>query len=182
LHVRPHSAENDEHVKHLVIAVAVAGVVAAVSIQVRAQFRMRDAEKAAAATLNAIVEAQRAFRKAGGRGGYATDLQSLTEPCAGEGAAVLAGTAAIAGYDYRVVVRAAERAAMAGTDCHGRPVASNFYASVRPAHAWAGRQAMASTARGRIYVFFDGLPPVERDMDAGGLAVPLDTLDTFKIP
>jgi hypothetical protein len=168
-------------VKPFIIAVAVAGTVATVSIQVRAQLRMRDAEKAAAAALSAIVDAQRAFRKAGGRGGYATDLQSLIQPCAGA-PATLSAPPPVAADDYRVVLRAAQRASPVGTDCHGRPTASDFYAAVQPAHEWAGRQAMASTAWGRIYVFFDGLPPVERDMDAGGLAVPLDTLDSFKIP
>jgi hypothetical protein len=31
-------------------------------------------------------------------------------------------------------------------------------------------------------VFFDGIAPLESDMAAGGLAVPLDTLEQFKIP
>jgi hypothetical protein len=79
-------------------------------------------------------------------------------------------------------LRAAARAATVGTDCHGRATASDFYAAVQPMDEWAGRQAMAASAWGRIYVFFDGLPPLERDMEAGGLAVPLDTLDIFKIP
>lgn len=158
------------------------GTLAAVSIQVRAQYRMRDAEKAAAATMAAVIEAERAFRRAGGRGGYATDLQSLTTPCPGEQTSALSGDLPVAKYDYRVIVRAAARALTNGTDCHGRPTATDFYTATAPAHAWAGRQAMAATAWGRIYVFFDGLAPAERDMETGGLAVPLDTLDTFKIP
>ena len=38
------------------------------------------------------------------------------------------------------------------------------------------------TATGRIYVFFDGVAPLERDMAAGGLATPLESVPTFKIP
>jgi type II secretory pathway pseudopilin PulG len=166
----------------VVVAVAVAGILAAISIQVWAQFRMRDAEHIAAETLKKIVEAQHAFRKAGGRGGYATDLHSLTQPCPNDTSAPHLTLAGPEAYDYRVVVRAAEGATVTGTDCHGRPTVSEFYASLQPAHGWAGRQALAATSWGRIYVFFDGLPPVERDMSARGLAVPLDTLDTFKIP
>lgn len=181
LHVRASSVDN-RRVKHVVTGVAVIGIFVTVSIHVRAQFKMREAEHVAADTLEAIVEAQRAFRKAGGRGGYATDLHSLTQPCPNDVTSPHLTLARLAGYDYRAVVRAAERATLVGTDCHGRPAASDFYASLQPAHGWAGRHAFASTSWGRIYVFFDGLPPVERDMDARGLAVPLDTLDTFKIP
>ena len=169
-------------VKRIVVGLAVIGIVTAVSIQVRAQFRMRHAERVAAASLKAIVEAERVFRKAGGRGGYAIDFQSLTQPCPGERAAALSSLPPFSAYEYRVVLRAAEGASVTGTDCHGRPAASDFYAALQPVHGWAGRQAFASSSWGRIYVFFDGLPPVERDMAAGGLAVPLDALDTFKIP
>lgn len=168
--------------KRIAVGLAVIGILLAVSIQVRAQFRMRDAERVAAASLKAMVEAQRVFRKAGGRGGYATDFDSLTQPCPNETVPALPSPPPFSAYDYRTVLRAAQGASAVGTDCHGRPTASDFYAALQPAHEWAGRHALASTSWGRIYVFFDGLPPVERDMGVGGLAVPLDTLDTFKIP
>ena len=168
--------------KPVVIGVAVMGIVAAVAIQVQTQLRMREAEQGAAATLTALVDAQRAFRKAGGRGGYATDLRSLTEPCPNQPTGSAPSLPRFASGDYHVVVRAAQRTSLVGTDCHGRQTAADFYASLQPAHGWAGRQALAATSWGRIYVFFDGLPPLEGDMEAGGLAVPLDTLDTFKIP
>lgn len=161
-------------------AVAVLGTAAAIWLQVRSQLQMRAAEDAAAKTVAAIVEAQRTFRRAAG--GYATDLSSLTQACGGQMSAPLAQRLEAADYDYRVVLRASVRALPAGTDCHGRPVVTDFYVATYPAHTWAGRQAMAATGRGRVYVFFDGIAPVERDMEAGGLAVPLDTLDTFKIP
>ena len=35
---------------------------------------------------------------------------------------------------------------------------------------------------GRVFVFFDGLAPLEKDMAPGGLATPLDTLSAFRIP
>jgi hypothetical protein len=143
---------------------------------------MREAEGTAASTLEVITEAQRAFRKTGGRGGYATDLNSLMQPCAGETHAVLPPTLPTAAVEYTVVVRAARGAAAVGADCHGRPTATDFYVSAQPLHEWAGTQAMAATSWGRIYLFFDGLAPTEHDIEAGGLAVPLDTLGTFKIP
>jgi hypothetical protein len=69
-----------------------------------------------------------------------------------------------------------------GIDCHGRQLTSDYYVAAEPANEFTGLLAFAATSRGRVYVFFDGIAPAERDMDAGGLAVPLDTLDTFKIP
>lgn len=168
--------------QRVVIAVAVAGVAAAVTVPASSSYRMTKAERAAADTLTAIADAQRAFRRGGGRGGYAIDLASLTRPCPGDAQAALDHHEQIATNDYVVVLRAARDASSAGADCHGRPTATDFYAAARPADAWSGRQAMATTARGRIYVFFDGIAPLERDMEAVGLAVPLDRLDTFKIP
>lgn len=69
-----------------------------------------------------------------------------------------------------------------GTDCHGRATSSDFYAAVAPRSALDGRQAMAMLSWGRIYVFFDGIAPLESDMGPRGLAVPLDRLESFKIP
>jgi type II secretory pathway pseudopilin PulG len=169
-------------VRRVVIAMAVAGVAAAVGVPVSSSYRMAKTERAAADTLQAIADAQRAFRRGGGRGGYAVDVASLTRPCPGDAQAVLDIDPAVSGHDYVFVLRPASGASTAGVDCHGRATTTDFYAAARPAHAWAGRQALATTARGRIYVFFDGIAPLERDMGALGLAVPLDRLDTFKIP
>jgi hypothetical protein len=85
-------------------------------------------------------------------------------------------------HGYRFVLRAARTARDVGLDCHGRRTASDFYAAATPANEFAGREAMAMTSWGRIYVFFDGIAPLESDMAVGGLAVPLDTLEAFKIP
>jgi hypothetical protein len=143
---------------------------------------LRAAEQAAADTLATIVDAQRTFRKTGGRGGFATDVNSLQRPCPGETAPVIAGALTATEHGYVLLLRAANGSTPVGTDCHGRPTASDFYAAVHPADVWAGRQALATTWWGRSYVFFDGVAPLESDMGGSGLAVPLDTLSTFKIP
>jgi hypothetical protein len=141
--------------------------------------QMHAAEDAAAMLLERIVEAQREFRDRNGRRGYATDLASLVARCPGDQNSALELPER---FEYELTLRAAEGAALRGTDCHGRPVASDFYAAAWPMSALSGRQAFAVTARGRIHVFFDGLPPREADFRPQGLAVPLDTLRTFKIP
>lgn len=161
--------------------VALAGMATAVALTVFSYARMRQAERGAAATLVSVGNAQRAFRGRSGHGGYATDVASLMTPCPGEERAPLdpgQGTA----RDYTLLVRAAAGAATVGADCHGRPMASNYYAAAQPATPLAGRQAFAMTSGARIYVFFDGLAPREADMGRGGLAVPLETVDRFKIP
>jgi hypothetical protein len=165
-----------------VVALGAAGAAGAISVQVLAYARIRQAEAGAAETLAAIADAQRVFQKTGGRSGFATDLESLTHPCPGDTSAALSNAPDIAAGDYRLVLRPARRAAMVGTDCHDRATADDFYAAVRPAHAWAGRHAMAVTSIGRIYVFFDGIAPLEGDMEFRGLAIPLDAVGTFRIP
>jgi hypothetical protein len=85
--------------------------------------------------------------------------------------------------EYEVKVRAAEGATPLPPDCHGRPTTSDYYASAVPTSAAAaGQQAFAMTATGRIFVFFDGIAPLERDMTPSGLATPLESVPTFKIP
>jgi hypothetical protein len=165
-----------------VALVALAGIVVAVVVAIFTVAHMHEAERTAAATLAAVFDSQRAFRARGGQGGYAVDLASLTTPCPGSGAAALSTGALLEPKDYQFVVRAARAANQVGTDCHGRPSASDFYAAAEPRGPLAGRQAMAMTSRGRIYVFFDGIAPLEADMGPDGLAVPLETLDSFKIP
>ena len=165
----------------VVAALAVMGIGAAVAIPVLWYARMEAAESRAAAALIEISTAQRLFRSHGLHGGYATDLASLRAPCPGDSAAPLAAVLDDAA-GYTIQLRTTRTARILGADCHGRPMASDYYAAAQPTTPLSGRLGLATTARARLFVFFDGLPPLESDMTAGGLAVPLDTLDTFKIP
>jgi type II secretory pathway pseudopilin PulG len=141
-------------------------------------------ESEAAEVLRAVHVAQEGFRNASS-GSYATALESLLQPCpeatfTPPSADSIASLRA-AGYD--VELRMAEGATTAPADCHGRPTTSNYYASTAPRTVDSpGQQAFAMTASGRIYVFFDGVAPVERDMAPGGLATPLESVPNFKIP
>jgi hypothetical protein len=123
--------------------------------------------------------AQRAFRARSSHSGYATSVESLIRPCPDGRPAVLDQWAV---RGYVLSVRAAHDARVGGVDCHGRPTASDFYASAQPAGAFDGRLALAVTSRGRVFVFFDGVPPREDDMRFGGLAVSVEALAGFKIP
>jgi type II secretory pathway pseudopilin PulG len=164
-----------------VVVLAVLGIAAAVSVPLVSHSRSTSAEARAAVALGEIGEAQRRFRARAGHGGYATDLASLRTPCPGEQQGALSAEhASVAGYS--LLVRSTIAARPVGTDCHGRPMTTDYYAAAEPVTPLSGRLALAMTARARIYVFIDGLAPVESDMAVGGLAVPLDTLDAFKIP
>ena len=142
------------------------------------------AEARAVERLRQLHEAQRHFRTMSG-GGFAIDLTSLITPCPGHNTSVLASEVAtdLSRIGYRLELRAAERATPVSRDCHGREAMSDYYAAVLPETPMtAGQQAFAVTSRGRVYLFYDGLPPLERDMRPGGLAIPHDAAGTFKIP
>jgi hypothetical protein len=141
------------------------------------------AETRAAAVLGRVAEAQQRFRLAST--GFASTLASLTTPCGLPSGALLDVQALsdLTDAGYRLLLRPAQRANVIGRDCHGVETVSDYYAAVLPdAPTAAGQQAFAVTSKGRIYLFYDGLPPVEGDMEAGGLATALDAADRFKIP
>ncbi len=137
-------------------------------------------EHAASLRLQAIAAAQRVFRAGAGRGGYATTLESLIAPCPGGETTILPANLGDEGgvtAGYHTSLRAARDAAATGVDCHGRPTSDEFLASTRPLRPGVdGIRAMSVRSDGRIYLFFDAVPPNEQDMAPGGLAMPLDAL------
>ena len=139
-------------------------------------------ESIALSALQEIQAAQTAFRAAAGGAGYATSLDALATPCGSQTPlrASLLDDLRRAGYVIEVRARTAAR--RTGTDCGGRPVADDFYVGVQPRSArTAGQRSFAATSQG-VFVFFDGVAPLERDLSAGGLATRVDALETFKIP
>ena len=167
------------------VIVPLVGIVAIVAVPFMRHAQKTRAESAAAAFLGRLHAGQRAFRMSHSSLGYAPGFDSLTMPCPGSRAAPLTmndiTSLGTSGYD--ATLRSAEGASTGALDCHGRPLVSDYYAAVAPRSVDArGRQAFAVTSTGRIFLFFDGIAPLERDMLATGLATPLDTLDTFKIP
>lgn len=166
------------------LGVPMLGIVVVTLIPFVRHAQQTRAESTASAFLGRVHAGQQAFRESHGNAGYASALDSLTMPCrGGNGVPIPASDVTAlerAGYD--AILRPAELAVSAVKDCHGRPLVSDYYAAVSPRSVQSpGRQAFAVTSSGRIFVFFDGIAPLERDM-AGGLATPLDALDTFKIP
>jgi len=139
-------------------------------------------ESTALSVVQQIQAAQAAVRAAPGGAGYATSLDAFTAPCGALRPLSVDLLDNLQRAGYAIALRAREAAGRTGTDCQGRPLADDFYVSVQPRSARAaGQRAFAATSQG-IFVFFDGVAPVERDMLPGGLATPLDGLAAFKIP
>lgn len=159
---------------------AAASIAVAVAYPLVTSLAVKRREHSASVSLQAVAAAQLAFRASAGRGGYAATLISLTTPCPGAGTPTL--LTKLDGEEwvssgYRISLRAARGAAVTGLDCHGQPTSEDFVASARPIRVGVdGMRAMSVRADGRTYVFFDGVPPEEQDMAAGGLAMPLDAL------
>jgi type II secretory pathway pseudopilin PulG len=142
--------------------------------------KQRD-EARAVSTLGDIRRAQERFRTR--NDGYATDLATLLAPCPGQTADLPAAILdQLTEAGYALTLRQATDAEEMGRDCHGRPLASDYYVAAAPRTAWevAGK-ALAARSDGPFHVFVDGVPPRESDMTKG-LATTVDRLDTFRIP
>ncbi len=160
------------------------GIALAVAVPLARHAQKVRAEHTAAEFLAHVRAAQQRFREEHQSAGYASALASLTTACPGSGGAAMGQpTATLIDAGYHVRLRPADGAVTVGDDCHGRPLASDYYVAAEPISAETpAQQAFAVTAAGRVFVFFDGIAPRERDMAAGGLATPLDRLDVFTIP
>jgi hypothetical protein len=156
-------------------------MIAAVAEPLVTHLAGRRQEDAAAEWIASLRSAQERFRSAAG--GYATDLSALASACPG-GTAVWSADAlaALASMGYQVALRSARHAAVGPSPCGGAPMASDYYVAVAPRQGTGPAQrAFAATARGDIFVFFDGIAPHEQDI-ASGLATPLAEADRFVIP
>jgi hypothetical protein len=142
--------------------------------------KVRD-EAVAVRTLRQIQQAQERFRAV--VGWYATDAATLAAGCPGVDTALPADVFAnLEGAGYVLQLRAAADGTTTGQDCHGRPIATDYYLSAAPRTAQeTADKAFAGRADSRLYIFVDGIPPNESDLTSG-LAIRLDKWDSFKIP
>lgn len=169
--------------RSLIAILPLAGLVIVAALPLVRYVQKNAAERAAVEALQRVLDAQHAIQRA--TGSHAWDLRSLTAPCPGQTHAALAPAVleGIAAAGYTLTLRARQGVTAGGVDCHQRETGRDFYVSVQPAGAAsAGQRAYAATGRGRIYLFYDGIPPTESDFGPLGLATPLDGAATFRIP
>jgi hypothetical protein len=163
----------------------VIGIFVAAGVPLARHASGRHAERVAVDVAGEIRQAQERFRQASARGGFAADLASLSTPCAGRADAALAPATMVSlrAAGYEALVRPAQGATLLEPDCHGRATTSDYYATIEP-HESDRRplKAFAMRANGGVFVFFDGIAPLERDMPTGGLAQPLERLGELRIP
>jgi hypothetical protein len=163
------------------VLVPILGACVAVGLPLARYLEKERHEAVAIATLRLIHDAQQHYKTV--LGGYVTDLQTLVTGCPVNVEAVAADIFdGLAGAGYVLELRAAVGATSSGEDCHGRPMATDYYVSARPRTAWEpAEKAFAGRANGQLFVFVDGVPPHESDM-ASGLAITVDAMKSFKIP
>jgi hypothetical protein len=167
--------------RHWVVLLPLCGAVAAAAVPLARYAEKNRQEGVAVDFLRDVHAAQQRFREM--HGGYATELVSLTDVC-GDGAPLLPPTRVdvLHGAGYSLQLRALDSAAVIRRDCRDRALAADYYVAASPrSSASPAQRAFAASGDGRIYVFFDGVAPIEKDMK-GGLATPLETLNTFRIP
>jgi hypothetical protein len=161
--------------------VPVTGIALSVAAPLARYAERQRQERAAIAALTALHVEQERFKDR--NGGFATDLASLTTPCPGTSGSLNSEVLAeFAAAGYVAEMRIGRGAPVTGRDCHGRPVAADYYVTASPLSAKQPAQAaFAGRAGGRFYQFFDGIPPREADI-AAGLAVDVADRGVFKIP
>lgn len=162
--------------------VPIAGILIAAAVPLTRYVEKQRHEQAVIDVLQQVRHAQRAFQQSAG--GYATAIETLTTGCGSERAVLgLDVLSRLRDAGYRLTVRGAiDAPSRDRPDCHGRPLARDYYAAVEPLDAFeAGQQAFSARAEGDIYVFFDGVAPTEGSI-ARGLATPLAQRSRFRIP
>jgi hypothetical protein len=163
------------------IIVPLLGIVIAAAAPLVRYAVMEQHEQTAIDVLRDVHDAQEIFHRA--TGGYAADISSLTTPCGTTAAALEEDVLdRLNRAGYALQLRPAEHATVVGRDCHGRDVTSDYYLTGAPLSAFvAGREAFATRSDGRFYLLVDGIAPREREIE-NGLAIPLDSRDSFRIP
>lgn len=161
--------------------VPIVGTLAAAAVPVARHVMKGRHEATALAVAEEVRAAQERFRRE--NGAYASDLASLVAGCAGRPAALdEARVAALESAGYRLTVAPAAPAPEGRTDCHGRPLAPDYFVAAEPVSAAEpAQQAFGARATGDVLVFYDGLAPRPADF-RDGLATPAADRNTFKIP
>lgn len=165
------------------IAVPLAGIVIAASVPLVRHFDTGRREQIALDGVREVRAAQERFKRTSG--GYATHLESLAAPCGGDPAPLAAAWLdrfEDAGYDVVLTAVATGAPPERLRDCHGRPLAADYYLAAAPRPAVvAAQEAFAARSWGDVYLFYDGVAPTLEDM-ATGLPTPAAERDSFKIP
>jgi prepilin-type N-terminal cleavage/methylation domain-containing protein len=160
----------------LLSAVAIIGIVAALSVPSLMRARMTANETAAIGSLRAINSAEAAYSSAAAPGGYATQLAVLALPCPSSSVGFispdLAGDPTTkSGF---VISLGAGVAAPGPSDCNGSATRVGYYLTAVPTSVgMTGHRGFATSSRGVIYFDASGMAPSEASIAPGGGAAPI---------
>jgi type IV pilus assembly protein PilA len=160
----------------LLIVVATIGVLSAIAIPSMRRARMSGNEVSAIASLRALNSAETGYAASAGRGGFASEIATLSLGCAG-------GTAGFVSADlasdptvksgYTITLEAGAGAVVGPDDCNGTPTQTAYYISAVPlVGGETGLRAFATAGNGTVFFDAGGAAPTEVQM-ASGSATPI---------
>ena len=161
----------------LLIVVAIIGIIAAIAVPALQRARMSGNESAAIGSLRAINSAETNYASSAGRGGYASLLTVLVQPCPNSSIGFISpdlssDPAVKSGYVITLAVGAPGVPAVA--DCNGTATTTAFYASAVPQSLGvSGGRSFATTPNGTIFFLVGSTSPTEPQMVPGGPATPI---------
>jgi type IV pilus assembly protein PilA len=155
----------------LLIVVAIIGILAVIAIPSMLRARMTANEASAIASLRALNSAETTYATVAGRGGFATQLAVLGNPCPGSLVPFISpelSTDPSLKSGYTIAIAAATGSTPGFADCNGALTATAYYSTGLPQSATTGRRGFASTGNGSIFFDPTGIAPTEAAMAVGG--------------
>lgn len=144
---------------------AIVGIITIVALPGLWRARMANNEAAAIASLRQIVSAETAYASVCGGNRYADSLETLGAPPPGTAQPFLPPELAGASPEtggFRFRLTRGQGAEAAGTDCHGRPAYTGYYASAVPVRfGRTGARSFAVNTTGTIWQDVTAAAPQE---------------------
>jgi type II secretory pathway pseudopilin PulG len=160
----------------LLAAVAIIGIVSAMSLPMVLRARMAGNESNAIGSLRAVNSAEAAFAASATTGGYAVQLAVLATACPGGSVGYISPDLASdpsVKSGYTITLDAGGSAA-GPSDCHGGPTRMGYYLTAVPLSIGrSGHRAFATTNKYVLFFRPDGTAPTEAEMDPSGGATVL---------
>jgi prepilin-type N-terminal cleavage/methylation domain-containing protein len=163
--------ENGFTLIELLAAVAIIGIVAALSVPSLLRARMSANEAAAIGSLRAINSAEAAYSAGAASGGFASQLSVLVQACPASSTGFISPDLSTdpttkSGF---VMTLAAGTAGPGPDDCNGTPTRVGYYLTAVPTSVgMTGHRGFATASHGMIYYDASGAAPSEADIAPGG--------------
>jgi prepilin-type N-terminal cleavage/methylation domain-containing protein len=156
----------------LLMVVAIIGIISAIAAPALLRARVAGNESSAIGSLRAINSAQASYSAAAGKGGFATMLATLAQPCPSSSIGFLSPDLSLdpsTKSGYTITLTAGAISTPSQADCNGTTTQTAYYATAQPlTPGVSGHRGFATTGRGTIFFDATGAPPTEAQMAPGG--------------